>query len=274
MNTVNRSTFDITTAITDNFEEQLGNHDEEYANEHHIIPSMTLVNETFEMIDFDDISEVFPIDQVMENVRGYIIKILDNMTLGNPSAETLMISAQVTLTDNNKWYTCVSRSWDTFKSIVSYYINSNLSTCSLFTEDWGSPYGDVFLMLCRDEHIRESTFGGTFEDDTDNSEDEDPAEFFNEYVEEVIEDKFGTGHHHEVSYSDSSMDPDVADNVCLLCDALKPTVVCETCMYSLCDECLTEIVNRSGECPHCRAYPLKLIRIYQPLNELRNNNSE
>lgn len=221
-----------------------------------------------------DIVRMYEDRYVINGLVHYVSKYLTNKCiiinpLNNSSHIIRLIYANPDM--ENTYLVRIAFNLDTFIDVLSYFISSNLSTSGVFTELWeplnelmfkvlGDPFNDAFFFVRNNNNNHENL------DIYDR--------LYEEHRNSVIEETFKEDKNHNVTVmsEEKMVDENDENKECHLCYS-ESKYVCSKCSYPLCQSCVDHVKRSTGECPCCRCYPLKLIKINKILLD-RNEPTE
>ena len=190
-----------------------------------------------------------------------------------------LICIHVYIRELNAFKVRISNNEETFVDVMTFFIISNLQYNGVFTEKWCEPnafelnhlgyQGDFngilnFLYVNQEPEPVTNNNGVIIND----AEVAITDYFFEAARDDKIDEMYNPVNDHDIVYKDEILDfPEDQPRECGLCGE-KCKYACEKCKYMICDECITNIKVRSGECPACRVYPLVLKKVSEGIETI------
>lgn len=243
--------------------------------EHIRLHLLEKLGELFDYKDFicpGDPNNMFP-DEFMHVVTTILT---DRCVTINNNVPIICI--HVRIRELGIYKTRISNNEETFIDVMCFFIINNLQCNGIFTETWCEPEAFIFTHLGNAlDYYGVLNFLYTNNDNNDNSVRINEAEvavtdyLFEAARDDKIDELYNPVNDHEIIYKDEIIEfPEDEPRECGLCGE-KCKYACEKCKYMLCDECITNIRVRSGECPACRTYPLVLKKISEGIETIDEN---
>ena len=190
-----------------------------------------------------------------------------------------LICIHVYIRELNAFKVRISNNEETFVDVMTFFIISNLQYNGVFTEKWCEPnafelnhlgYQGDFNGILNFLYVNQEPEPVTNNNDVviNDAEVAITDYFFEAARDDKIDEMYNPVNDHDIVYKDEILDfPEDQPRECGLCGE-KCKYACEKCKYMICDECITNIKVRSGECPACRVYPLVLKKVSEGIETI------